>query len=413
MSNVETPWDTAPLKRLFKRVRRSDSEEEALLSVYRDHGVIPKASREDNFNRASEDLSNYLLVTPGDLVVNKMKAWQGSLGISQHRGIVSPAYYVYSASNPTLGTFYHYLLRSRPFSAYWHSISGGIRPNQWDLDPVAFASTRLPIPRPTEAQRIVDYLDHETAEIDALIADLERTSCLSEERLAAQQISTLISARAHHPLRRLKTVATLRGGSGFPHAEQGRLDQELPFFKVGSLAGANRGTLHTAEHTIDRETACRLGATVFPHGTCVMAKIGAALHLGRFATLAQSSCIDNNMLGIIPEKGLDPIYLRYTLGATSVSQFALPGAVPSLDVGAFRDLTIPIPSLPEQLSIVDRLQFEVSEIATATADLTLAIALAKERRVALITAAVTGQIDVTAKHRPAAEQLEDDIKELP
>ncbi|SLM95228.1 Type I restriction-modification system, specificity subunit S [Brachybacterium nesterenkovii] len=48
----------------------------------------------------------------------------------------------------------------------------------------------------------------------------------------------------------------------------------------------------------------------------------------------------------------------------------------------------------------------------AVADLTRAITLAKERRAALITAAVTGQIDVTATHRPAAEQLADDIKEL-
>jgi type I restriction enzyme S subunit len=84
---------------LFRREKRTNFVEEPLLSVYRDHGVIPKDSRDDNFNKASEDLSAYQLVEASDLVINKMKAWQGSVGISNHRGIVSPAYFV---ASPTL-----------------------------------------------------------------------------------------------------------------------------------------------------------------------------------------------------------------------------------------------------------------------------------------------------------------------
>ena len=70
-------------------------EGEQLLSVYRDYGVVPKSSRDDNFNKPSDDLSTYQLVEHGDLAINKMKAWQGSVAISQCRGIVSPAYFVY------------------------------------------------------------------------------------------------------------------------------------------------------------------------------------------------------------------------------------------------------------------------------------------------------------------------------
>lgn len=272
----------------------------------------------------------------------------------------------------------------------------------------------LPLPAPAiETQHATtDYLDHETAEIDALIADLEHTSRLFFERLTARRDAAFASARAKHPLRRLKTVASLRGGNGFPHAEQGHVDRELPFFKVGSLAGAENGVLRSSENTIDHETAARLGATTFAPGTCVMAKIGAALLLARTATLAVPSCIDNNMLGITPVGDMDPTYLRFALGSISIAPFALPGAVPSLDVGAFRDAAIPVPSLTEQRAIVERLNHETVTSDDAVADLTRAITLAKERRAALITAAVTGQIDVTATHRPAAEQLADDIKEL-
>ncbi|MEW7002249.1 hypothetical protein M5585_29635 [Serratia ureilytica] len=59
-------------------------------------------SRDDNNNKPSEDLSPYQLVQPNDLVMNKMKAWQGSIAISEYEGIVSPAYFVYQPNNSLL-----------------------------------------------------------------------------------------------------------------------------------------------------------------------------------------------------------------------------------------------------------------------------------------------------------------------
>ena len=66
-----------------------------VLSLYRDYGIVPKDSRDDNHNVTSEDTSSYRFVRVGDFVVNKMKAWQGSVAVSQYEGIVSPAYFVY------------------------------------------------------------------------------------------------------------------------------------------------------------------------------------------------------------------------------------------------------------------------------------------------------------------------------
>ena len=88
-------WKTIPIGRLFRRIKRTGHTEKELLSVYRDYGVIPKSSRDDNNNKPSEDLTPYQLVEPNDLVMNKMKTWQGSIAISEYEGIVSPAYFVY------------------------------------------------------------------------------------------------------------------------------------------------------------------------------------------------------------------------------------------------------------------------------------------------------------------------------
>ena len=100
LEEIPEQWDIKPIWALF--VRKSDKgyEDLQLLSVYRDYGVIPTESRDDNFNKPSLDLSNYLRVTPKDLVTNKMKTWQGSIAVSEYEGIVSPAMAVPPSERP-------------------------------------------------------------------------------------------------------------------------------------------------------------------------------------------------------------------------------------------------------------------------------------------------------------------------
>jgi type I restriction enzyme, S subunit len=83
-------WTTTRLGWLFQPVSDRGHADASVLSVYRDYGVIPKDSRTDNFNRTPENLGVYQLVRPGDLVVNRMKAWQGSLGVSPLPGNCQP-----------------------------------------------------------------------------------------------------------------------------------------------------------------------------------------------------------------------------------------------------------------------------------------------------------------------------------
>lgn len=75
LGEVPAHWSMRPLWSMFRRTKRDGHEDKQLLSVYRDFGVVPKASRDDNFNKPSDDLSTYQLVEPGDLAINKMKAW--------------------------------------------------------------------------------------------------------------------------------------------------------------------------------------------------------------------------------------------------------------------------------------------------------------------------------------------------
>ena len=147
-------------------------------AVYRDHGVVPTSSRDDNNNKPSEDLTAYQLVEPNNLVMNKMKAWQGSIAISEHEGIVSPAYFVYQPNaemfDVAVPKYIHYLLRHPIYIAQYLRQSKGIRVNQWDLDPDEFKKIELLLPRKEEQKKIIAFLDHEIAKIDALIEKQQR-----------------------------------------------------------------------------------------------------------------------------------------------------------------------------------------------------------------------------------------------
>ncbi|HKM52876.1 MAG TPA: hypothetical protein VJY33_05645, partial [Isosphaeraceae bacterium] len=156
------------IKHLFRFTKRQDHPDLTVLSVYRDHGVLEKSSRDDNHNRTPEDLTTYQLVNVGDLVINKMKAWQGSLGVATLTGITSPDYVVYESQNNENLRFIHHLLRTPLMASTYHTISNGIRPDQWRLEPEKFELVSVYLPPKEEQHRIVCVIEEETRRIDLL-----------------------------------------------------------------------------------------------------------------------------------------------------------------------------------------------------------------------------------------------------
>lgn len=177
--------ETKRLRWILSPSRERSNGDEEVLSVYRDCGVIPKKSRTDNHNQTPEDVSNYLVVRPGDLVVNKMKAWQGSLGVSDFHGIVSGDYEVARPiRNDVDLRFLHYLLRSRRFVNEFALRSKGIRPSQWRLYWQELAEVEIPLPPLHEQQRIVASLEETDASQTALEACEHMIQLLQERRSA-------------------------------------------------------------------------------------------------------------------------------------------------------------------------------------------------------------------------------------
>ena len=173
IGEIPVNWEVDKLKFHLKRNEPRNPGDTVVLSLYRELGVIPKDSRDDNHNVTSEDTSKYKYVQPGDFVINKMKAWQGSVAVSEYEGIVSPAYFIYKFTDDAFyRRYFHYLLRSC-YKDEFMRLSGGIRVGQWDLPSVALDNTAVIIPPMKEQKSIAAFLDVKCAEIDALTADIQ------------------------------------------------------------------------------------------------------------------------------------------------------------------------------------------------------------------------------------------------
>ncbi len=174
IGKIPNNWTVERINIHLNRKEPRNPGNKEILSVYREYGVIPKSSRDDNHNVTSLDTSKYKYVKPGNLVINKMKAWQGSMGVSKYEGVVSPAYFIYHFIDNQLYKEYIHLLLRNCYKDEFRRISGGIREGQWDLSPFAFERTKLIIPPYQEQQAIADFLDDKCADIDSLTGDIQK-----------------------------------------------------------------------------------------------------------------------------------------------------------------------------------------------------------------------------------------------
>jgi len=407
-------WHVKPFWALYRRVKRTGFADEELLSVYRDYGVIRKADRDDNFNNPSEDLGGYQLVEPGDLAMNKMKAWQGSLGVSPWRGIVSPAYFVFRSIHKEEDGFLHYLLRSAPFSAAFMTISKGIRINQWDVDPAYLSQLSVPIPPVDEQRAITTFLDRETAKIDALVEEQRRLiELLEEERQAV--ISRAVTkgldpyapmkdsgdgwlgeVPAHWivaPLKRICSVADCK------HITPEFVDDGIPLASIREVQGrfvdlnaARKTTEGYFDQMIEGGRRPMPGDLIFSRNATVGEVAEVASWHPPFA-MGQDVCL---LRKVMPDasSGFLRAALKSSYVVEQLSNIMVGATFKRVNVEDIRNLLVVVPPSDEQAEIAAHLEAIGAERRALIGQANRAINLLQERRAALISAAVTGKIDV-------------------
>ncbi len=170
IGDVPAKWEVRKLRTLVSKRSERNRTDLPLLSVAREKGVFVRSltDAKENHNVIPEDLSNYKVALKGNLVINKMKAWQGSMGIAPCDGIVSPAYFIFDfhIANYAFG---QRLLRSKLYVAHFGQASDGVRVGQWDLSIPGMRQIPVLMPTPEEQAAIVRFLDHANRKIDRFI----------------------------------------------------------------------------------------------------------------------------------------------------------------------------------------------------------------------------------------------------
>jgi type I restriction enzyme S subunit len=409
LPRVPMDWQQVPINAITQPKSIKGRDDLPLLSVYRDFGVILKDSRDDNHNRAGEDLTSYKIVKPGNLVLNKMKTWQGSLGISSYEGLVSPAYIVCDVSKEVHGKFLHYLLRSNNYIYEYNRLSYGIRNDQWDMRYEDFKRIPIFLPSLPEQRQIAAFLDHKCALIDTFIQKKTRLIELLKEqkqaiinkavtkgidpnvRLKPSGIDWLGDIPEHWEVKKLKYVANLKSGSNLT-SEVIQEEGLYPVYGGNGLRGYYPKFTHEGDYVLIGRQGALCGNINYANG--------------KFWTTEHAWVVTI-------KNGAHRFWLGELLRAMNLNQYSQSAAQPGLSIDNIKNLPMPIPSIRDQKRIEEYLEKEFEKIAKTISQIEKELTLLQEYKTTLIAEAVTGKIDVREwKPKQVAEEVEQPINQV-
>lgn len=419
LDRIEVPkgWRIRRLQATLERRRTTGRPDLEPLSVFLEAGVVPRSARNDNHNQLGADLARYLVVEHGDLVFNRLRTWQGGLGTSQYVGIVSPAYIVCRPRRDVEPRFLHYLLRSTPYLAELSRISKWMPPAQFDILWADLRELPLLLPSVREQDRIVRFLDAEACRVDRLTEKRQRmTSLLSQRRTAVMHegVSGLLTSTQPRVVSRVPWLSarpadwrdvklTLVAGLGSGHTpSRGHPEwweeATIPWITTGEVVQMRSDRIEHLYET--REKVSELGlansaAVLRPAGTVVLCRTASA---GYSAIMGKDMATSQDFATWICGPLLRPRFLLLCLRVMRpdlLGRLAMGSTHKTIYMPDIEAIRIPLPPVGEQDAIVEEVHRRLRSIDRVIGVLSRQVVLLKERRQALITAAVTGELDVT------------------
>ncbi len=405
MSQVPSHWELHKIRSLLTGVTKRNRPDLPLLSVVREKGVILRdiANMEENHNFIPDDLAKYKVVNKGQFVVNKMKAWQGSYGVSQYSGIVSPAYFVFDV-NQVLGGYFHTAIRSKAYVPFFTQASDGVRIGQWDLSQARMQEILFWVPSNVEQEGIVRYLDYVDGRISRYISARQKLVKLLEEqkqvlihravtrgldpnvRLKSSGVEWLGDVPVHWKIIRLKGNVT----NVVDQTNECRADEiYIALENVESWTGKvcfNRQDVDFDSQVKRFQVNDVLFSKLRPYLAKVTRAYQNGVCVGEFLVLRSKS---SNFLPNYLEKLFRSKPVVSTIDASTFG-----AKMPRANWHFIGSMMFPLPPLPEQVAIAEYLEKATTNIDSAINRTRRQIELLNKYRTRLIADVVTGQLDV-------------------
>lgn len=411
LGQVPAHWELKRLGYYFDERREKVSDKDfPALSVTK-NGIVPQIETAAK----TDDGDNRKKVCSGDFVINSRSDRKGSSGISTLDGSVSLINTVLRPRAEVVPGYVHQLLRSQTFQEEFYRFGKGIVADLWSTNYSEMSNITLALPSSREQTAIATFLDRETAKIDGLIAEQEKLIVLLAEKRQAtishavtkglnpdapmkdSGVAWLGEVPAHWNVVALKHLVSNPIIDG-PHETPVKHNTGIPFVSAESLS---KGFVDFAKiwGHISPEDHARYSKRFAPRrGDILIVKLGATTGTTAIVETDEEFNIWVPLAAIRVKAEIEPKFvcnvlksnnmkIAYELGWTY-------GTQQTLGLGTISNLRIPVPPIEEQQEIARYLDSIFPQLDSLSEEATRGNALLKERRSALISAAVTGKIDV-------------------
>ncbi|MEH8103108.1 restriction endonuclease subunit S [Aeromonas veronii] len=402
LGEVPSHWGVLPCRAGVTHLvaKNTDGKEDNYLSLMANIGIVLYEDKGDVGNKKPDDLTKCKIVRKGNLVINSMNYAIGSYGMSPYDGICSPVYIILDANTDVVEQRYALrLFENKPFQKHLAILGNGILEHRAAIGWDDIKGQYIPFPSLPEQHTIAAFLDYETARIDRLITQQQRLiELLKEKRQAVishavtkglnpdvpmkdSGVEWLGQVPEHWSVVKLSYVLSLKSGDGITSNE---IEPEgtYPVYGGNGLRGY-------CEQFNCNGTYALIGRQGALCGNVNVAD-------GKFFA-------SEHAVVVYPRIQFDVRFLSEFLRFMDLGQYSVSAAQPGISVERINMLSIAVPPIEEQSLIGQRISQVELQIERLVVKAEAGVLLLKERRTALISAAVTGKIDLRGWTQPAEE----------
>lgn len=424
LGEIPEHWNISSLKSLLQERKESNKpiKTKNILSLDMYRGVIPYSEKGTGGNKAKDDLTAYKLAYPGDIVLNSMNVIAGSVGLSKYFGAVSPVYYMLRPRKDyDTVEYFNDIFQSESFQKSLYGLGNGIMVKESSTSgklntirmriPMDKLNTvELPYPNNKEQQQISTFLDKATSKIDTLIEKQTKLiELLKEKRQAVishaitkginpnvkmkdSGVEWLGEIPEHWEVKKLKYVSTVNNQS---LSEKYNEDFEINYIDIGSVT---TGYIEKSEKMEYSESPSR-ARRIIKEGDILVSTVRTYLKAIAPVTKNEHNYIASTGFAVIsPVENIVSSFLKYSLLSNYFVDLVEAESVgisyPAINSSDLIQFNITFPTIKEQKHIAEYLDEKTAKIDKLVGKANKSIELLKEKRAALISAAVTGKIDV-------------------
>ncbi|EMD0829366.1 restriction endonuclease subunit S [Morganella morganii] len=429
LGKIPSGWLLKKAKYIFQRIQRPLRNIDGVVTAFRDGQVTLRTNRRtDGFTNSVKEIG-YQGVRRNDLVIHAMDGFAGAIGVSDSDGKCSPVCSVCIPwKNQSVNMrFYGYLVRQLAVTDYILSLAKGIRERSTEFRFTEFSGLMLPIPPVYEQNQIAAFLDHETAKIDNFIEKQQQLiELLKEKRQAVISYAVTKGLNPDVPMKDsgvewLGEVPEHWDKIKLKHITNQIIDAEhktAQYFDNGEFLVCRTANVKNGKLCLDgglytnldtynkwiKRGKPEIGDILFtreaPAGEACIFDGSVPLCLGQRMVLfkLKKTLVDSEFVLHSIYSGLSDDFVKQLSQGSTVSHF---------NISDIQNLPLYEPPLNEQKEIIKYLNCNLSKFDALIISAENVISLLRERRTALISAAVTGKIDVRDWVAPDTQKTEE------